>query len=102
MVKHIVIPLIMIMIGTNGYGEELGQNCRYTRTIDVDKNGNTSGVQTYTCKTEPREVINRTETVHVKTCASKLLFGFDCDPDQPEGDGFAKLFSTLVSIGVIQ
>jgi len=101
MVKRIAILLIMTTIGTS-HAEELGQNCRYTRTIDVDKFGNTRGVQTYTCKTEPREVVNKTEYVHVRTCASKLLFGFDCDPNQPEGDGFAKLLSTLVSTGVIQ
>ena len=101
MVKLIAIPLIMIMIGTSHAGE-LGQECKYVRTIEVDKHGNTSGVQTYECKTAPREIITKTEIKEVRTCAAKLLFGFECDPHQPEGDQFATALTSLVSLGVIQ
>ena len=101
MVKRIAILFLWITIGTSNAGE-LGQECKYVRTIDVDKYGNTSGRQTYVCKTAPREIITKTEIREVPTCTGKLLFGFDCDPHEPENAGLAQALSALLSLGVIQ
>lgn len=99
MVMLTAIPLTMITTGTKA---ELGQECRYERIIDVDKYGNTNGRQTYHCKTAPREVVTKTEYVKVKTCMSKLLFGFECDEFTPEGDQASHVFSALISMGILR
>ena len=99
MVIVCAIPLAMITIGTKA---ELGQECRYERIIDVDKHGNTKGRQTYHCKTAPREVVTKTEYVKVRTCMSKLLFGFDCEKYTPEGDQVASVLEAALSLGLIR
>ena len=99
MVMLTAIPLVMITTGTKS---ELGQECKYERTIDVDRHGNTNGRTLYTCKTAPREVVTKTEYVEVRTCMSKLLFGFDCDEYTPEGDQAAHLLESLLSMGIIR
>ena len=99
MVIVCAILLVMITTGTNA---ELGQECRYERIIDVDKYGNTNGRQTYHCKTAPREVVTKTEYVKVRTCMSKLLFGWDCDNYTPEGDQAAHVLNVLISSGIVR
>ena len=70
--------------------------------FDVDKYGNTNGRQTYHCKTAPREVVTKTEYVKVRTCMSKLLFGWDCDNYTPEGDQAAHVLNVLISSGIVR
>lgn len=104
MVRLCATLLVMITIGTeaSGYAAELGQECKYSRTIEVDRYGNTVGNQTYHCKTAPREIITKTEYKEVGTCGKKLLFGWDCDEFQPEGDDLSAVLTTIYSMGFLQ
>jgi len=98
MVMLTVILLIMITTGTKA---DIGQECKYVKTVEVDRLGRTSSSQRYECKTAPREVITKTEIVKVQTCMKKVLFGIDCDPWEPEGDELSKGLQTIFSMGLL-
>jgi len=93
------ILLIMITTGTKA---ELGQECKYVKTVETDKWGRTNSEQRYECKTAPREVVTKTEVIKVQSCLKLVLFGVECDPWEPEGAEVAKGLQMIFSLGIIQ
>ena len=97
-----MLTVILLTMITTGTKAELGQECKYVKTVETDKWGRTNSEQRYECKTAPREVVTKTEVIKVQSCLKLVLFGVECDPWEPEGAEVAKGLQMIFSLGIIQ